>query len=234
MKLLNTNGGNTKVNKSMKSKLGTDLIRIASLSMMPDLILCPASEIAGCDKVCLQTTGRGRFSNVKASRQAKTDWWHSDREGFLTQLKREMHNFIRTCKKQGVRPVFRLNTISDIAWETYLDLDGEFGDAYFYDYTKRAKRLGNTPQNYDLMFSFSSKLAYANQVLSALKTDVPIAVVFKGRIPDTFLGRPCINGDASDIVNVQAGRVVIGLLAKGDAKHDDSGFAVDPDLIAVA
>lgn len=226
MKLLNTTGGNTKVKKSMKTKLGTDLIRIASLSMMPDLILCPASEIAGCDKVCLQSTGRGRFNNVKASRQAKTDWWHSDREGFLTQLKREMHNFIRTCKKQGVRPVFRLNTISDIAWEAYLDLDGEFGDAYFYDYTKRAKRLGNTPQNYDLMFSFSTRNLYRKQVTKALRTKVPMAVVGHCEMPKTFLGRPCIDGDASDIVNVQSGEVVIWLTAKGSAKQDQSGFVV--------
>jgi hypothetical protein len=44
MKLLNTDGGNTKAAKSMKSKLGTDLIRIASLSMMPDDVLCPITS----------------------------------------------------------------------------------------------------------------------------------------------------------------------------------------------
>jgi hypothetical protein len=57
MKLLNTDGGNTKIAKSMKSKLGTDLIRIASLSMMPDDVLCPSRHIAGCAETCLQSTG---------------------------------------------------------------------------------------------------------------------------------------------------------------------------------
>lgn len=51
-------------------------------------------------------------------------------------------------------------------------------------------------------------------------------------MPKTFLGRPCIDGDASDIVNVQSGEVVIWLRAKGQAKYDESGFVVrDPELI---
>lgn len=234
-KLLNTNNGNTKIAKSAKSKLGTDLVRIASLSMMPDLILCPASELAGCRKVCLFTTGRGRFSNVQASRQAKTDWWHADRGEFLAQLRKEMHSFIKTCKRQSVKPVFRLNTISDIAWETHFDLEGEFGDAFLYDYTKRAKRLGNTPENYALMFSFSTRMLYKKQVIRALQTKVPMAVVGHCEMPKTFLGRPCIDGDASDIVNVQSGEVIVWLRAKGDAKRDQSGFVVhDTTLVEQA
>ena len=82
MKLLNTDGGNTKIAKSMKSKLGTDLIRIASLSMMPDDVLCPSRHIAGCADTCLRSTGRGVFQNVIDSRQRKTDWWHADRDGY--------------------------------------------------------------------------------------------------------------------------------------------------------
>ena len=244
MKLLNTTGGNTKIAKSMKSTLGTDKVRIASLSMMPNDTLCPSRNIAGCSAPCLQSAGRGRMSNVAKGRQRKTDWFMSDREGFLAQLRKEMHAFIRTCTKQGVKPVFRLNTISDVQWETMLDLEGEFGDAFFYDYTKLANRLGKTPSNYKLMFSFSSRSKYRKQVLKAMQHNVPVAVVFEGELPKAFLNRPVIDGDQSDIQNVQSGRVVVGVRAKGDAKHDTSGFVVhDPasleqaygiDLIATA
>jgi len=236
-KLLNTNGGNTKVLKSMKTKLGTDLIRIASLSMMPNSTLCPSRVIAGCEKPCLFTSGRGVMSNVAEGRKRKTDWFMSDREGFLVQLRKEMHSFIRTCKRQGVKPVFRLNTISDVQWENYIDMEGEFGEAFFYDYTKLGKRLHKRmPRNYKLMFSYSPMPAYQKQVTLALGTDVPIAVVGRGEMPKTFLGRPCINGDNSDIVNVQSGRTVVWLKAKGDAKGKaGDGFAVDTaNLIAVA
>lgn len=235
MKLLNTTGGNTKIAKSMKSLIGSDKVRIASLSMMPDDILCPARHLAGCASPCLQSAGRGRMSNVAQGRQRKTDYWHADRARFIAQLRTEMHSFIRTCLRQGVKPVFRLNTISDIAWESHLDMAGEFGDAFFYDYTKRANRLGKTPANYKLMFSYSAVPAYQKQVGKALQTDAPIAVVFRGNLPKMFMNRPVIDGDASDIVNVQSGRVVIGLLAKGKAKQDTSGFVVDAtDAIAVA
>ena len=235
-KLLNTNGGNTKVLKSMKTKLGTDLIRIASLSMMPNDILCPSRTIAGCKKPCLFTSGRGVMSNVAEGRKRKTDWFMSDRDGFLTQLRKEMHSFIRTCKRQGVKPVFRLNTISDVQWETLLDLEGEFGEAFFYDYTKLGKRLHKRmPRNYKLMFSFSPKPEFWNLGELALDTDVPMAVVFRGGLPKRFLGRDVIDGDVSDIANVQAGKVIVGLRAKGDALGEaGDGFTVDmTDRIAV-
>ena len=237
MKLLNTDGGNTKIAKSMKSKLGTDLIRIASLSMMPDDVLCPSRHIAGCAETCLKSTGRGVFQNVIDSRQRKTDWWHADRDGFLVQLRKEMHSFIRSCKRQGVKPVFRLNTISDIQWERFLDMEGEFGDAFFYDYTKLGARLHNRmPRNYKLMFSFSPKPEFWGQVDLALATDVPMAVVFRGGLPETYLGRKVIDGDVSDIANVQAGKVIIGLRAKGDALGEaGDSFVIDStDLIASA
>lgn len=237
MKLLNTNGGNTKVAKSMKSKLGTDLIRIASLSLMPTDRICPSRQIAGCAEPCLFTSGRGKFGNVMHSRRAKSEWLESDLEGFLTQLRKEMHAFIRTCKRQGVKPVFRLNTISDVQWERYLDMEGEFGEAFFYDYTKVAKRLHKKlPSNYKLMFSFSPKPEFWGQVGIALATDVPITVVFRGGLPSRYLGRHVIDGDVSDIANLQAGKVIIGLRAKGDALGSaGDAFVIDnPDLIASA
>ena len=235
--LLNTDGGNTKVRKSAKTKFKAKVIRIASLSMMPNNTLCPSRVIAGCEKPCLFTSGRGVMANVAEGRKRKTDWFMSDREGFLAQLRKEMHSFIRTCDRQSVMPVFRLNTISDVQWENNLELQDEFGDAFFYDYTKLGGRLHKPmPDNYKLMFSYSPMPAYQKQVTLALGTDVPIAVVGRGEMPETFLGRPCINGDDSDIVNVQSGRTVVWLKAKGDAKGTaGDGFVVDStDLIASA
>jgi len=237
MKLLNTTNSNTKIAKSSKTKLGNDKVRIASLSMMPDDKLCPARWLAGCAKPCLYTAGRGQMQSVQDSRAAKTEWFHSDREGFLTQLRKEMHSFIRTCKRKDVKPVFRLNTISDIQWENLLDMEGEFGDAFFYDYTKLGKRLRKRmPSNYNLMFSFSAKPEFAEQVRQAMDTDTPMTVVFRGGLPSVFLGRTVIDGDVSDIDNVQSGRVIVGLRAKGSAVKDyDNPFIVDnPEAIAVA
>jgi hypothetical protein len=69
-------------------------------------------------------------------------------------LKKELHNFIKLCGRQNVVPVTRLNVLSDIPWENYIDFADEFRALFSYDYTKPA-RLGKTPDNYRLMFSYS-------------------------------------------------------------------------------
>ena len=181
--------------------------------------------------LCLKDAGLAAvYRSVNQARQARTDYWHADREAFLSQLRRELSNFAKLCDKQGVQGVVRLNVLSDIAWEEH-NIPQDFPTLYFYDYTKRAKRLGKTPANYDLMFSYSARHQYRKQVLMATCHDNPIAVVFKGAMPDSFLGRDVIDGDQSDLTNVHAGKVVIGLKAKGPAKHDTSGFVVDANII---
>ena len=231
-KLLKISGENTKIAKTIAKAGGA--VRIASLSMMPDAILCPGSKAAACFDPCLKSSGRGAMSNVAAGRQARTDYWHADQAGFLDQLRRELRAFVKTCKRQGVKPVARLNTISDIAWESH-GIPQEFPEILFYDYTKRAARLGRVPSNYLLMFSYSGRDQYAAQVERAEQSDAPMAVVFNGPMPEYFAGRRVIDGDESDLVNAMAGRVVIGLKAKGKASADRSGFVVhtDSDLIAV-
>ena len=231
MKLLDTNGANPKAKKSAKYDFQGQSVRYATLSMMPNDKLCPMRHSAGCAEPCLVTSGMGGvYPSVNASRQAKTDWFMNDRAGFLEQLKREMHNFIKTCAKQGKLPVFRLNTISDIPWERHLDMAGEFAGAVFLDYTKIASRLGKVPSNYHLIFSYSAKVDYAKQVAIAMKSNAPVSVVFRGKFPKTFLGKPVIDGDASDIVNAQKHGFIVGLKAKGKARNDvGNPFIVNTD-----
>jgi hypothetical protein len=237
MKLLDKNGANPKAKKSANYDFDGLPVRYATLSLMPNDKLCPMRHSAGCAEPCLVTSGMGGvYPTVNAARQAKTDFWMNDRAGFLSQLRAEMHAFIKLCKRQGKLPVFRLNTISDIPWERHLDLSGEFADAVFLDYTKIASRLGNVPSNYHLIFSYSAKIEFTKQVGVALKSDVPMSVVFRGKFPKYFMGKPVIDGDASDIVNAQKHGFIVGLKAKGKARNDvGNPFIVNTDnLIAVA
>ena len=174
MKLLDTSTSNTKVRKTEKL---ADSVRIASLSLMPDPIICAQSGAAKCFDLCLKTSGYGKFDNVAQGRQLKTDYWHDDRTGFLDQLKRELRNFETLCTRTDVRPVVRLNVLSDIQWERH-GIPQAFPNTSFYDYTKQAHRIGKTPDNYRLMFSYSGATKYQPQVKRALKTDAPISVVF--------------------------------------------------------
>jgi len=233
-KLLDTapNSGNTKVAKTAAKENPLGLVRLASLSLFPDIKVCPASELAGCIKPCLTWSGLAAvYDSINSARKARTDYWLSDQSGFLDQLRRELTNFSKLCRKQGVQGVVRLNVLSDIQWERF-GIPQAFPELFFLDYTKLAKRLGKTPSNYKLIFSYSDRPQYAKQVKAAQQTDAPIAVVFKNGIPSEYLDRPVVDGDQSDILNVLAGRVVIGLKAKGPAKKDTGGFVVDGNLIA--
>jgi len=226
--------GNTKIKKTGDdARLFGKPVRMAQLSMMPNSILCAGSKAAGCMHDCLKEAGLASvYKSVNVARQYKTDYFLAEPEKFKAQLIRELTNFSKLCKKQGVQGVVRLNVLSDIAWED-IEIPQLFPELFFYDYTKRVKRIGKTPDNYKLMFSYSGKASYRKQVEEAYDKDVPIAVVFRGKFPKKFLGREVIQGDLSDLTNVQSGKVVVGLKAKGPAKKNDNGFVVDASLIAV-
>lgn len=233
MRLLSIDG-NSKIVKTNKAAAGQYLF--AGLSLMPDNITCPAAKAAGCMDVCLQSAGRGVFSNVRNARQGKTDWWHTDRDGFLDQLRKDLHAFERKAAKLGVLPVVRLNVLSDIAWEDY-GVPQDFPAIRFYDYTKRQERLGRTPANYHLTFSYSAAPTYARQVERALNREpaTNVAVVFSGGLPAKFLGRRVVDGDLHDIRIEDSAGIVIGLRAKGRAKKQPSDFVIpNPDLIGSA
>ena len=232
--LLVTNNGNTKIKKSAA---GTEY-RIASLSLAPDDIICPKRKTADCVLDCLFKAGRGKMTPVQKSRRRKTKLWHQDRDLFLQILMDELSAWTRRCKRSGKIPAARLNTISDIAWEDYgiPQLFKNLG-LVMYDYTKRVDRLGRTPDNYGLMFSYSGAPAYQKDVARALETEFPISVVFRGGLPSEFLGREVIDGDQSDLFNLKAKNKIVGLKLKGgkEIQSSRSAFIVDnPELMGVA
>lgn len=104
-----------------------------------------------------------------------------------------------------------------------------FPDVQFYDYTKHipSKRSFDLPENYRLVFSWSdhpTASVMPLRALQALRQGWNVAVVFRKVLPETFLNKPVINGDADDLRFLDPPGVIVGLKAKGRAKHDTSGF----------
>jgi len=230
MRLLSIDG-NSKIAKTNKAAAGRYLF--AGLSLYPANDICAGAKAAGCMDVCLQSAGRGRFSNVIKARQSKTNWWRTDRDGFLDQLRKDLHALVRKAAKQSAQPVVRLNVLSDIAWEDY-GIPQEFETVRFYDYTKRADRLSKPlPANYHLTFSYSARPQYAKQVGRALEHGANMAVVFSGGLPSQYMGRRVIDGDEHDIRIDDSSGLIIGLRAKGRAKTLANDFVVpNPEVIA--
>ncbi len=223
--------------KLAKTNAKQDDYMFVGLSMMPNDRLCPGSKAAGCMEVCLQSAGMGKFSNVAQARQAKSDFFMSNREAFMAQLVKEMKSKVRTATKKAKTLAVRLNVLSDVQWEDIpVTLDGvvysnimeAFPMVQFYDYTKLASRLSKAlPANYDLTFSYSARPTYQKQVSLALRNDnTKMAVVFAGEFPLTFMGRKVIDGDAQDARFLDAQGVIVGLKAKGKAKTVKNDFIV--------
>ena len=221
-------GSNAKIKKP---DTGEEYI-IAGLSLMPSdyaegINVCPMSKLAGCRETCLVWAGRGNMPSVVNARTRKTELYRDDRETFFMMLRGDIHAFIYDCKKHDVKPAIRLNVISDINYRKIIE---EFPQVQFYDYTKNIKwHKKVAPANYHLTFSYSeASPKYMKLFEPVWKSSYNIAVVFKGKtLPDTYRGRKVINGDLSDHRFLDESGVVVGLLAKGKARKDNSGFAID-------
>ena len=225
-KLLNIDN-NAKTVKGQKKGYKTAILYLAP-STQSGFQVCPmASE--GCKKACLYTAGHGAFSNVQQGRINKTRWFMQDRQSFLTQLKKEISNHIKNCDKKGYIPCVRLNGTSDISWENY-DIIQAFPNVQFYDYTKIYKRAlryvnGYLPSNYHITYSLNED--NKKEAFEILKLRGNISAVFRKYLPKTYQGYTVINADDTDLRFTDDNNIIAGLVAKGQAKKDYSGFVLD-------
>jgi hypothetical protein len=224
MKLLTI--GNTKTVKGEAMGYLTFIMHLAP-STLSGYNTCPmASE--GCASACLNTAGRGRFTATQEARIRKTRWFFEDRETFMAQLVKDITAAVRKAEREGFTPVFRLNGTSDIRWENvpvngFANIMEMFPTLTFYDYTKLSNRR-NIPSNYHLTFSRSE----SNEIdaLHILANGVMnVAVVFD-TLPTKWAGVKVIDGTETDLRFLDEQGVVVGLVAKGQAKKDNSGFTI--------
>ena len=193
---------------------------------------CAFAEQASCHEGCLVSAGRGKMHNVQSARERKLILFYVNRKLFMEMLQDDIDKFTKRCLKNGQQPCIRLNGTTDIMWEKFGIIQDNFL-VQFYDYTKIYTRVyKDLPSNYHLTLSYSeANMDYAKNIDKACTdTGVSMAVVFDLRwlveLPDTYLGRQVIDGDKDDLRFLDPTNVVVGLKAKGDAKHDTSGFVI--------
>ena len=174
---------------------------------------------------------------VQTARLKKTNRFWEDRQQFLWDLAGEISNLERQAKAKGLKAAVRLNGTSDLPYERYKvpgtdkNIMELFPDVQFYDYTKLENRIvgQQLPANYHLTFSRAED---NDHKLEAVLEHTSAAVVFAGELPATWRGYPVIDGDEHDARFTDAGPgVIIGLTAKGKAKHDASGFVVPSEIL---
>ena len=218
---------NAKTIKGQKKGYKTAILYLAP-HIQSGFNVCPQAS-KGCSKSCLYTSGMGIFSNVQLGRINKTRWFIQERESFLEKLKKEISLFIARCEKQNFIPCIRLNGTSDISFENF-DIFQKFPKVKFYDYSKTYKRAvkycnGQYPKNYSITYSLNED--NKKQAFDILEKGGNISAVFRDFIPKKYKGFKVINGDETDLRFLDPKNCIVGLIAKGKAKKDYSGFVLD-------
>ena len=226
--------GNSKIVKGEKLGYITKGIHFAPANLSGFEVCQWRSK--GCTMACLNTAGRGQMQRTQDSRIAKTKLFFDKQLDFLAKLSKEISSSIKTASKKGMQAVFRLNLTSDIAWESVflgetspVSLFDKFKDTQFYDYTKSFKRMAQFlgkdkefPSNYHLTFSRSETNDKLCEMV--LQMGGNVAVVFRNQLPKTWHGYEVVNGDENDLRFLDKKGVVVGLIEKGMAKKDATGF----------
>jgi hypothetical protein len=168
---------------------------------------------------------------VQDARIKKTRRFFEDRNGFLQQLFKEIKSAVKSSARKELKSCFRLNLTSDLPWENMVVK--HFPDLQFYDYTKHLKRFagyleGKLPENYHLTYS-RSELTPDGLVKGLCSSGGNVAVVFRNHLPDKYLGIEVIDGDDSDLRFEDGNGKIVGLIEKGLAKKDKTGFVVEPE-----
>lgn len=226
-KLLST--ANPKIQKGTKLGYLSYILHLAPFDLSGKNV-CPKAT-PGCIASCLNTAGRGgmfkRGENtnvIQRARIRKTQYLFADRAGFMRDLVKDIQKGIEYAKKQGLKPVFRLNGTSDLSWEKYtidhngLNIFETFPTVQFYDYTKVLGRKTAQYKNYHLTFSRAE--SNDDDVAVALEQGLNVAAVYDQ------LPKGMFSADDTDLRFLDPRTGFIGLKAKGKAKKDYSGFVI--------
>lgn len=217
----------TKNIKTMKGEAfgyDTGLLHLAPFKISGKNVCPNASN--GCAKACLFTSGHGRYPRTQNARIARNMLMYNEPEIFHAKIVKDIETIVRRAKKHGTIPAIRMNGTSDLP-KLGIKYANLFPDVQFYDYTKNIRTLErkDIPANYHLTFSRSE--TNEKECLKALSLGFNVAVVFE-KMPETYLNHKVVTGEESDLrfLDKYDEPVIIGLTAKGRAKHDTSGFVV--------
>jgi hypothetical protein len=216
---------------SLKTKKSLSVGVLAKVLFLTPGVFC-SHATPGCLAACLgHSSGRMQMPTHANARDRRTALYIENRTLFLQMLTIELSLFEQEAQRLGLTPAVRLNGSSDIPWERlHPELFQQFPNIRFFDYTKNPARMNrflqesNWPRNYHL--TVSAQPGNRQQAHEILENGGTVAVVFTPTIPQSFWSFKVVEGDEHDARFLDPQGSVIGLTAKGKAKHDQTGFTV--------
>lgn len=192
--------------------------------------VCPGAS-PGCRAICLGHTGCWLKNRLHQRVQMiRTKMLHEAPDEFMHILNRDLDLLAKTASSRGLRPACRLNGSSDLDW---INVIAAHPEIQFYDYTKCVDRMlallaGELPPNYHLTLSRSeTNWQHCKRVL---ETGGNVAVVFRNEMPAEWMGYCVIDGTDDDLRFLDPPGVIVGLIANGTARRDQTGFVVDINM----
>jgi len=173
-----------------------------------------------CVRACVAKNGNGAFRGVQFARSVKVWFWLNHPTIFRALIG---HEIAAAVLRHGSAE-FRLNTFSDIDWQSELGAVFGIDGARFYDYTKNWTRAGSA--SYRLCYSVTERTSDAD-ILAKLDAGHTVAMVVAVRggkvrgtqelrpIPKQWRGYPVIDGDKQENRSLDAPGSVVMLRAKG-------------------
>jgi hypothetical protein len=206
----------TKMAKGEKLGYKTAILHLAPFDLSGKNVCPKASK--ECAAACLNTSGRGQMGSVQKARLNKTNYFWTNKNGFLFDLSREIEQLKKRAANQGFKFAVRLNGTSDLPWHR-MKVDGGstlhelHPDVQFYEYTKVLDYLDHGHKNLNVTFSDSGR--NDSDIRAAIKSGHNVAVVFRDKLPKKWLDRRVIDGDRHDLRFKDPRGVIVGLIAKG-------------------
>jgi len=204
-------GANVKI---AKNKVRTWTLTLTPANLSGVVNTCTWATKA-CREACVMWTAGRQYDSVRRGRAVRTAFFYRHPAAFLALLTNEVDRRERAGQTFGLR----LNVASDLRWENIAPwlFAGEHVRAY--DYTKAPNRV--TPENYRITFSHSERWT-DDDVRTRINAGQNVAMIFdvpKHELPATYLGMRVIDGDLTDFRYGDDNGVIVGLAAKGAAKH---------------
>jgi hypothetical protein len=216
---------------SLKTKKSLGIGVLAKVLFLTPGVFCP-NATQGCLEACLgHSSGRMQMPTHALARDRRTALYVEKKQLFLQMLTVEISRLEEEARRLGLVPAVRLNGSSDLPWERlHAEIFKEFPNVQFFDYTKAPARMERFvkdptwPKNYHL--TFSAQPNNHKDARKFLDHGGTVAVVFWPELPQSHWGKPVSDGDKHDARFLDQPGTIVGLKAKGKAKHDQSGFTV--------
>jgi len=253
---LTSSNGKTKKSTGVGRKTKGIAMAPHAMAGIPSWNSCPKSS-AECRAGCLGlTVSLNKAGSSLRAKVARTHYMVMHPEQFARLMDNEITSHEKTSKRLGLESGFRGNVTTDHPYEDLLPRSffDKHRDTTFYDYTKRADRIGEGIHgnsgipNYHLALSHTGtghKESNDKDAIKVLNSGGVVTMVYKKKsrnpthVEDVATGKrwKVVDGDSDDNVDDRHAMndipknegVVSGLLLKG-VKNEDAGyFANDVD-----